>query len=185
MNESYFAIATLTGIDASLSVAVSIGTQQLEDLKRFREEDIDSDDSPEILIMVELRFFSKEETSSCQNFYSIWSDSIYDLLDLSICMSHLADKNDTTERLAANGSREKYSHRAQWELVQRIFNWTITVSSKLTPKFVGKKFVSIWFETDASTPNQYTLLTLVAFFEETKRFAEELRQIYEDIEAIN
>ena len=49
MNESYFAIATLTGIDASLSVAVSIGTQQLEDLKRFREEDIDSDDSPEMI----------------------------------------------------------------------------------------------------------------------------------------
>ena len=185
MIKSYKKTATLTGIDASLSATISIAAQHLAELKSFQSEGGGGDDYPEIPVLVELKYFSKEESISRQYYSTVWSDSIFDLLDLSVCISHLADKNDTTEKLAAGGSRKKYFHRAQWELVQSLFDWKISDSSKLTKKFKGIRYISIWFETDASNPNQYTLLQLESLSAPTKQFAKELRQIYEDIEKIN
>lgn len=190
----YSASCTLEGHEAEFSVSLRI--EQLDLLKQF-VDDVENEEVPIIRMQVS---FSFKETAGAsaglqalqEEDISIWSDSVLDLLDLSICLTHFAKREDTTERLlepvragefVAEVSKKPYSHRALWILSQSFLDCQIHMFSKNTPRFQGMRFIDIVLY-NLPDECQTTIVSLSASPESLLLFADRLYQIHNEIQTL-
>lgn len=174
----YSGIANLIGTDAALTLKVEVcdlPSNVVDELER---------DFAEKQLVIKLTYFSELYSISKCEVMSGWSDSVYELLDLSISLMNFSDRNDTTEVISDFVSNSNYSNTTQWEQVESLCDWVFTMKSKNTPKFEGKRFVDILFHTNEEDLNQFTRLYLVTSPNAIRRFAEEVRRLHEEINII-
>ena len=184
----------LQGQDATFSASISFS--KLNELRAYIESN-DTDEVPSVPVHVLLSFdemlgpnagFNASQEVSI----SIWSDMIFDLLDLSICISHLAERSDTTEQLSdlyeksrnLNGKENEVPfHKVQWMMCQSFFGCHIYLFSKNAHQFQGLRLLNFSLY-DEHNHHQAMITSLSATPEALRIFSDQLRQCYEQIQHI-
>ena len=195
----------LRGDEATFSILLRIAhSKQIEDNTGTIEP---SDDVDTIPLVATLQFENLQEILkkvhiAQQRVMSVWSDEIFDLLDLSVCMTCLSERSDTTEILkasdvASTGSLTDkdegihdpkqpyvYTHRAQWAMLQPFFGCHLVLFSKDAPRFHNKRFINFLFVVDEQKPERSTAALLSSSPERVAQFATDLRRCHEDVQAL-
>lgn len=168
----------LEGIPAELHIEFSIDATAL-DLSQ------NADDFTDAIVEINYTYKEGDTTHHSKSQLSIWSDSIYDLLDSSICARDMIFRQDTTITLLDVESETRYTHRAQWMYVMSIHELTINFASKNARKFVGKRYVGLCFHNDSSNYNSFIKYSMFTTPLALAEFAKQLRDTYEAISAIS
>lgn len=181
IGNNFTASATLTGNESTFSVTIEI-----EDISLLKGdiEGKEGDVIESVRVTTLLQFVSDTINLSQPGSLSIWADSMYDLMDLSLCMAHFAGRDDTTSEIADIEPNSSYSHRAQWVLIKELFDCDLLMYAKNTPRFTGKRFVDILFFLESKEPEQCRIAHLEASPDTIQRFAEELYQMHNAVQEL-
>lgn len=154
---------------------------------------IAGDDEPSLLnVQIRLTNERQQKTLSTARQVSVWSDEIFDMLDLSICMDHISEREDTTESLECRyrpkksgeqggSSKPAYSYSAQWVLYQSLFGVDFAMSAKNTPRFIGRRYISMFFY-DVDDESRVMVEAIDCTPQSLNTFSRELFQCYEELQ---
>jgi hypothetical protein len=133
------------------------------------------------LVDLELTVRHDDGTAEFKHAYSLWSDALDDILNLSICLHHFSLRDDTTEILEDQTLLSTYPYPAQWAIEQSLFNIGVSLFSKNTKKFLGKRYMSLIVYPDADCSGVPRIVGSAATPEEVRRFASELHACYDQV----
>jgi hypothetical protein len=132
-------------------------------------------------VEVELTMKHEEAISEFKHAYSLLAITLWDILDLSICLDHISLRDDTTETLKDLTAQSKHKCRAQWAIHQWLFNIAVLLYSKNTEMYHGKRYVSLRVFADEDRSGVARIVASAVTPEEVRRFASELRACHDQV----
>jgi hypothetical protein len=177
MSSPFSRTITLQGFYSTLSLTIAIA--ETDALRANIESE------PDLVLSarmkVSLSYEDGEHKILQEKVISVWSQELYELLALSLCFAHLAERKDTTEKLSDILKKTTHLPTIQWAMYQTFFGNEFLLFSKGTPRFIGQLAINILFFLDENDDTQVTMGFITASPDNVHQFSVDLRQIYEEI----